>query len=278
MRSLIARPVLALTALALAATAAPASARTVTDGVEPLPQAHAHNDYEHDRPLLDALSHGFTSVEADVWLVDGQLCIGHVAPDCDRTLQDLYVDPLVDIAAENGGDVYEGHAEPVRLLVDVKSGGEGVREVLERELPAHGDAITSWKDGQERAGAVEVVLSGQLADTTWQDDERWVASDGRFDSPTTDAADAGEVPVVSANWYDHFSWMGMGSMPSEQRERLHAMVADAHADGREVRFWGTPDTIWLRENVWRELLDAGVDRINTDHLAEAEEFLRVRQA
>ena len=32
----------------------------------PLTQAHAHNDYEHDRLLLDALEHGFTSVEADV--------------------------------------------------------------------------------------------------------------------------------------------------------------------------------------------------------------------
>lgn len=30
--------------------------------VEPLPQAHAHNDYEHPRPLHDALSHGFTSM------------------------------------------------------------------------------------------------------------------------------------------------------------------------------------------------------------------------
>lgn len=38
---------------------------------EPLAQAHAHNDYEHTRPLHDALDHSFTSVEADVWLVDG---------------------------------------------------------------------------------------------------------------------------------------------------------------------------------------------------------------
>ena len=28
--------------------------------------AHAHNDYEHARPLLDALDHGFCGVEADV--------------------------------------------------------------------------------------------------------------------------------------------------------------------------------------------------------------------
>ena len=45
--------------------------------VSPLPQAHAHNDYEHDRPLRDALDPGFTSVEADVWLVDGKLLVAH---------------------------------------------------------------------------------------------------------------------------------------------------------------------------------------------------------
>ncbi|HEY3560402.1 MAG TPA: glycerophosphodiester phosphodiesterase family protein, partial [Kribbella sp.] len=38
-----------------------------------LPSAHAHNDYDHRRPLQDALDRGFNSVEADVWLVDGEL-------------------------------------------------------------------------------------------------------------------------------------------------------------------------------------------------------------
>ena len=42
----------------------------------PLFQAHAHNDYEHARPLHDALEHGFWSVEADIYLVDGELFQG----------------------------------------------------------------------------------------------------------------------------------------------------------------------------------------------------------
>src|SRR6476469_3187502 len=48
---------------------------------EPLQQAHAHNDYEHQHPLRHALDHGFTSVAADVSLVDGQLL---VAPNPDQ--------------------------------------------------------------------------------------------------------------------------------------------------------------------------------------------------
>ena len=41
--------------------------------VIPLSLAHAHNDYEHERPLYDAIAHGFNSVEADVFLVDDDL-------------------------------------------------------------------------------------------------------------------------------------------------------------------------------------------------------------
>jgi hypothetical protein len=37
-----------------------------------------------------------------------------------------------------------------------------------------------------------------------------------------------------------------------------------------VRFWGTPEN----RTVWQELRDAGVDLINTDKLAELQEFLR----
>jgi hypothetical protein len=44
--------------------------------VSALEHAHAHNDYLHQRPLLDALDHGFCSVEADIFLVDGELLKG----------------------------------------------------------------------------------------------------------------------------------------------------------------------------------------------------------
>ena len=59
--------------------------------VEPLAQAHAHNDYLHARPLFDALDHGFASVEADIFLVDGKLLVGHAKSElkADRTLQAL---------------------------------------------------------------------------------------------------------------------------------------------------------------------------------------------
>ena len=51
-------------------------AALVAQGVpRALPAAHAHNDYLHKRPLLDALAQGFCSVEADIFLVDGALLV-----------------------------------------------------------------------------------------------------------------------------------------------------------------------------------------------------------
>src|SRR5262245_58578952 len=57
----------AVGALLLAVLTTPAADAPTT----PLRQAHAHNDYEHPRPLFDALDQGFCSVEADIYLVDG---------------------------------------------------------------------------------------------------------------------------------------------------------------------------------------------------------------
>ena len=67
--------------------------------VVPLAQAHAHNDYLHERPLLDALSHGFCSVEADIFLANDELQIGHFRFQLKqgRTLQKLYLDPLLSL-------------------------------------------------------------------------------------------------------------------------------------------------------------------------------------
>ncbi len=91
------RVVTTFTAALAGAVAVPSYARAAEQkpGRGPLRRAHAHNDYEHPRPLLDALSHGFTSVEADIHLVDGQLLVAHDPIDLDpsRTLESLYLAP-----------------------------------------------------------------------------------------------------------------------------------------------------------------------------------------
>jgi glycerophosphoryl diester phosphodiesterase len=78
--------------------------------------------------------------------------------------------------------------------------------------------------------------------------------------------------LVSDNWSKVFKWRWNGVMPEEARQRLGKIVTKAHAQGRKVRFWATPD----KPEVWTALFDAGVDLINTDDLEGLQKFLLSR--
>lgn len=242
---------------------------------EPLAQTHAHNDYEHERPLFDALEHGFTSVEADVWAVGDELLVAHDfwELDPDRTLRSLYLDRLRD-AVRGGSGVYPGWDGQFQLLVDIKSSGSRTWVLLEEQLADYADMLASYADGQVRPGAIQVVVSGNRPlDDMAEAPQRLSFYDGRSgdlggDLPTE------LMPLVSENWTNVFDWNGEGAMPDEERARLHEMVAQAHDAGQRLRFWGTPDEAGdERTAVWTELRDAGVDHINTDDLAGLRDFL-----
>jgi hypothetical protein len=80
-----------------------------SQGKFPHPNAHAHNDYEHPRPLKDALQNGFISVEADVHLKDGKLLVSHDSPDKNSSsLEKLYLTPLDSLLKINSGRIYKG--------------------------------------------------------------------------------------------------------------------------------------------------------------------------
>lgn len=280
--------VVALSTAALLAlpmlTAAPASAaprakdtttgHEITRGVQPLSRAHAHNDYEHTRPLFDALSHGFTSVEADVWLVGDQLQIGHDAPDPTRTLQNTYLDKLEQVAAANKGNIYPGYTDRFRLYIDVKTEGKAAWPVIEKALAQYPGLVTTWKNNKRVNAPVEVVISGGRDLPAMEAANiRRSAFDGRLPDIVS-GLDPQVMTVLSDNWTNNFTWKGEGEMPAAERRKLHRIVEVAHAQGYEVRFWATPDTAGAaRDAVWRELIAADVDQLNTDDLAGLEAFL-----
>jgi hypothetical protein len=244
-------------------------------GTEPLPRAHAHNDYEHSRPLLDALDHGFTSVEADVYLVDGELRVGHDPEDLrpGRTLQSLYLDPLAQRVRQGHGHVFAGSRQRLQLLVDIKNNGVATYTEIDRVLRDYRKMLTGYHKGKVKSGAVTVVISGDRPrDLMAAQRERYAFYDGRL----TDLGLGGAslTPLISDNWTNHFSWLGQGEMPAAERARLREIVTTAHDDGQQVRFWATPDTAGpAREAIWRELVAADVDHINTDDLAGLQRFL-----
>lgn len=242
--------------------------------VIPLRRAHAHNDYEHARPLLDALDHGFCSIEADIFLNKGDLLVGHTVFDLrrHRTLEALYLKPLRERIHANGGRVYPG-GPTILLLIDLKTPGNETYPVLASLLEQYQDILCVGRDGKVEEKGVRVVISGSCPrDLIAKESPRVSAIDGRMGDLDSDAP-VDLIPLVSDSWSNHFKWRGKGEMPEEERNKLRAIVSRAHAKGRLVRFWATPES----RDVWREQLEAGVDLLNTDKLADLREFLLENQ-
>ncbi|WP_406389847.1 phosphatidylinositol-specific phospholipase C/glycerophosphodiester phosphodiesterase family protein [Streptomyces sp. NBC_00887] len=264
---------------AQSATAAPAVPGR-PHGPRPLARAHAHNDYLHPRPLHDALAHGFTSVEADIFLVDGELLVAHEEAGLDptRTLTSLYLDPLLARVRANHGSVYAGYRPPLQLLIDIKNDGAATYLALDAVLRRYRQILTRFSHGRVRTGAVTPVISGDRAARVPMEAQstRYAFYDGRLDDLGT-AAPASFIPLISSNWTQSFSWLGTGPFPAAERDRLRTLTSAARGSGQRVRFWATPDVAGPeRDAVWTELLAVGVDHLNTDDLVGLEAFLRHR--
>jgi hypothetical protein len=243
----------------------------VAADVVPLHAAHAHNDYWHPRPLFDALEQGFCSFEADVFLIDGELRVGHARHEltAERTLAALYLEPLRRIALQNGGRIYP-NGPTVTLLVDIKSGAADTFRALEKQLATYASMLTQVRGGETRHGAVQVVVSGNRpVDLIAASDVRLAFVDGRL-SDLEEPVASEIMPLISDRWTTHFRWRGEGPFSLEEKTRLESIVAQAHDNGQRVRFWATPD----RPEVWQALIEAEVDHINTDDLNGLARFLR----
>jgi Glycerophosphoryl diester phosphodiesterase family len=241
-------------------------------GAQPQTNAHAHNDYWHDRPLFDALDRGFTSVEADIFVIEGKLLIGHEREGLnpERTLESLYLEPLARRVEQNGGRVHN-HGRRFFLLIDIKSESSASYTRVHEVLLNYAAMLTSVDDGDVRQGAVTVVITGNRPSAeTIAAEPQLAGLDGRLSNLDSDLPPH-LMPMISDKWSDHFTWNGDGEMPASERGKLRGIVEKAHKAGRVVRFWATPE----RQSVWRELQSAGVDLIGTDRLDQLAMFLGI---
>ena len=261
----------ALFVLFCCATLYVAHADEPANEIVPLKQAHAHNDYMHARPLLDALDQGFCSVEADIFLVDGELLVAHTQSELtqERTLKELYIEPLSERVRQNGGRVYRD-GPVITLLIDFKKDGIATYEALDKLLGQYPNVFSVIKDGKRIEKAVNVVISGDRPfEAVASDEERYAGLDGRLTDLDSDKP-VHLMPMISDRWGSHFKWRGEGEMLAEEKERLATIVNQVHAKGRVLRFWAIPD----KPISWKAMQEAGVDLINTDDLAGLGKMLR----
>ena len=240
----------------------------------PLINAFAHNDYQHKRPLFEAINNGYTYIEADIYIHKNQLVVTHVLPVIHhhRTLEGLYLQPLAAYIRKNNGQIYSGYTAPLTLMIDIKSDANKTYVLLKPILEKYRSLLSGYSNGHLKNGVVRIVLSGHKPyEELKGDDNRLAFIDEdlrKIDRDTTNAAD-NMFAMASCKYSSLLKWKGSGTLSFQEKNRLSAFVYQAHRCGVKVRLWSSPDN----QTVWKQLLQCGVDIINTDKLTRLKDFL-----
>jgi hypothetical protein len=238
----------------------------------PLPNAFAHNDYCHPHPLFDALDNGYTNIEADIFLEEGDLIVAHIYPffRTEKTLETLYLQPLADRIAKNNGQVYKGYTTPIVLLIDIKTGANNTYSALKLLLEKYRSILSSYDNGKVTQRAITIVLSGHKPfQMIKSETNRLAFIDEDLRKTAMDTTAANVYKLASCKYSKMLSWNGNGDFPVSEKNKLCAYVSMAHKFGKKVRLWASPE----KNSVWQELLKCGVDLINTDKLVDLKNFL-----
>jgi len=238
----------------------------------PLPNAFAHNDYRHKHPLYDALSNGYTNMEADVFLKGGRLIVAHINPyfKHNRTLEALYLKPLADRLAANNGQLYAGYNGPVLLMIDIKTDSDKTYAALKPLLDKYKFMLSVCHNGIVSPGPVTVVLSGHKpCRMLMNEDDRLAFIDEDLRKTNRDTTETNVYKMASCKYSSLLKWRGNGLMSNQEQQKLCSYVLMAHKNGEKVRLWASPEN----KLVWQQLLKCGVDLINTDKLAMLKIFL-----
>ncbi len=234
--------------------------------------SHAHNDYEHERPLLDALENKFYSVEADFWLVDGTIMVAHDKHDNKNeytgTLKELYLDPLQKLVDQKGS--VHGDGVPFYLWLDIKDGGDEVRPILHNLLKQY-SMLSAFADDKVEGRPVTAILTGDAKSKrayVSEYEKRWACRDSNYYDEKDPKADR-KWRWYALKWSNYIKWYGKEPIQPEEYQKWKTIVDDIHAKGRKVRFWSAPDN----EMYWQKALEVGVDQINTDKLDELNAYL-----
>ncbi|KAF5355332.1 hypothetical protein D9758_006050 [Tetrapyrgos nigripes] len=272
----------------------------------PAQKVHSHNDYLQTVPLFTALDNGVTSVEADLWLHDGNLFVAHKENEIDasKTFDSVYIQPLVKLIDEQTyGDLFT-RDNPLQLLVDFKSDGDELSfsfsshqtlfifsfssfsPILAALEPLRSKGyLTTFKDSVYTQSFVTAVGTGNTPL------DKVLASNPRdlfFDAPLTDIAAkppaeglvwSKEIaPLASADLKDAvgiLNWLAaqVGIVTSGTKNALNKLVGDAHQlDGVKSRLYGTPNL----DCVTIAFIKEGLDWINADDLRHVKDLLGLK--
>lgn len=228
---------------------------------------HSHNDYLQAQPFYTAHANHFASMEVDVFLVDNELYVAHNKEDIDkkRTIERLYIEPILAQIKLNGNNKVYRDSGKLQLMIDLKTAGEPALKRLEAKLKP----IRQYFDLKNNPDAVKLVITGDAPNhDRFKAFDEIFYFDGKRNTPYT-AEELKRVAFFSAGLQEFSKWNGLGRMVEEDYRKSKNFVDSVHRVGKQVRFWGNPDT----KTCWQAFIKMGVDFLNTDSPAEMAKFL-----
>lgn len=225
--------------------------------------AHSHNDYMQEIPFWQAYYANFGSIEADVYPVKGRLWVAHTEKELssDRTLENLYLDNISKQIKLNKGNIYPDAGKKLQLLIDIKQDYKIALSILVNTLKKYPE-ITG------NSGVKIVITGGRPQPADFKNYPSYLYFDGDLDKNySTDQLK--RIGMFSADLPGLVKWNGKGIPRDEETEKIKQAVEKAHTQQKPMRFYGAPDF----PNAWVNLMDLGVDYINTDHIPDLKKFM-----
>jgi hypothetical protein len=261
----------------------------ITRGIIPKP-IHSHNDYWRDVPFFTALSVGASSIEADVWLVNDTLYVGHeeAALTSARTLKSLYIDPIMfvlnrtnpttafyDASSSKNGVFDTSSGQTLSLFIDVKTDGPTTWPAVVKALAPLRDAgyLTTFDGTGITLGPVTVTGTGntpldQVQGVSPRDyfyDANLALLSTEFTNITSSV-----TLIASAQFSAYIGKINGTEFSQSQLDTVRQHISYAASKGIMGRYWDTPAwPISTRNAVWRTLVSEGVGLLNADDLPEA---------
>ncbi|NCT74157.1 MAG: alkaline phosphatase [Chitinophagaceae bacterium] len=227
-------------------------------------QVHSHNDYEQAFPFWLSWRQGFGSIEADIFLDQGELIVGHDPEQVKqrRTLDSLYLRPLLQCLQQNGGYVYADKSRQLQLMIDIKTAAIPTLDKLVQVLQNYPSLTTS--------PSVKIVISGNRPQpASFASYPDWIRFDGDLQKTYT-PEQLTRIEMLSDNFARYSKWNGKGRLPESEQDTLQQLIKKVHTAGKKIRFWNSPDIM----NSWYVYMGLGVDYINTDDINGISTFLQ----
>ncbi|MFZ9332439.1 MAG: phosphatidylinositol-specific phospholipase C/glycerophosphodiester phosphodiesterase family protein [Chitinophagaceae bacterium] len=224
--------------------------------------AHSHNDYEQASPFALAYKNQFGSIEADIWLKDGNIFVAHDAKDIQpsRTLAALYLSPINQILQQQK-QIYPHH-QKMYLLIDIKTEAIATLDALIQLLQSYPSII-------QHKNIIIAISGNRPTPNQYVNYPDYIHFDGR---PTEvySKQSLKKVALISEAFYKFSLWKGEGEIKETEKKKMEDAVNKAHQLKKPFRFWATPDT----KETWNTLMDIKADFINTDHIEALADFLK----